>query len=288
MILLTGNELLKAINKISTPKSKNIFKMKIHLKKLSIKPVICISANLFFLAALCSGAAFANERESTYSIYSHGFKVGEVKTYCTPLARNNKKYYEFQADIHINANFIFSSFRLDKKEEALVNQEGTFYYKRTSTQNGKTQQVEGHLDKDGFVLSIEENGEKNLKVIGKNEYDYTTLDCPEITLGPEDKEKTFRILDFEHLAVVRRSYKWVKSEDITVDGKHIQCNVVEFKDPYNKCRRWVKQDELGLLIIRQDGKGREGSYSTHLTSLAINPRDTQVVNYSGNVIKTFQ
>lgn len=262
--------------------------MKIPLKKFTIKPFIGLIANLFILEALCSGAVFTNERESTYSIYSHGFKVGEVKTNCTPLARNNKKYYDFQSDIHINANFIFSSFRLDKKEEALVNQEGTFYYKRTSTQNGKTQQVEGHLDKDGFILTIEENGAKNLKVIGKNEYDYTTLDCPEITLGPDDKEKTFRILDLEHLSVVRRSYKWVKSEDITVDGKRIQCNVVEFKDPYKKCRRWVKLDELGLLIIRQDGKGKEGSYSTHLTSLTIKTRDTQVVNYSGDLIKTFQ
>jgi hypothetical protein len=262
--------------------------MKIYPRRLMIRSVIGLFVHLSFLPGLCSGAVFSSERESIYSVYSHGFKVGEVKTDCIPLARNNKKYYEFQSDMRINANFFFSSFKLDKKEEALVGQEGTFYYKRTSTQNGKTQQVEGHLDKDGFTITIEENGAKDSMVIGRGEYDFTTLDCPEITLGPEGREKTFRILDFEHLKVVRRSYRWVRNEDITIDGKRIQCKVVDFTDPYKKCRRWVKLDELGILIVRQDGKGKEGSYSTHLTSLTIKPRDSQIVNYSGNETKTFQ
>lgn len=240
--------------------------------------IVGMFVNLSVMASFCPGAVLPSERESIYSVYSHGFKVGEVKTDCLPLARNNKKYFEFQSITRIDANFFFRAFRLDKKEEALVGEEGTFYYKRTSTQNGKSQQVEGRLEKGGFTLTIEENGTKNTLVIGRGEYDFTTLDCPEIALGPEDKEKTFRVLDFEHLKVVRRNYRWVRNEDITLDNRHIRCKVVDIADQYKKCRRWVKLDELGVLVIRQDGKGKEGSYSTHITSLTVKPRENQVVN----------
>lgn len=252
--------------------------MKTSPKKLVINSIIALIVQISVLAGFCPGAVLSGERESIYSVYSHGFKVGEVKTDCLPLARNNKKFFNFQSVTRIDANFFFRTFRLEKKEEALVGEEGTFYYKRTSTQNGKSQQVEGHLDKGGFTLTIEENGAKNTLVIGRGEYDFTTLDCPEITLGPEDKEKTFRVLDFEHLKVVRRSYRWVRNEDITVDSRNIRCKVVDFTDQYKKCRRWVKLDELGVLVIRQDGKGKEGSYSTHITSLTVKPRESQIAN----------
>lgn len=252
--------------------------MNISPNKLMVNSIAGLIVFLSVLAGYCSGAVLSSERESIYSVYSHGFKVGEVKTDCLPLARNNKKYFEFQSVTRIDANFFFRSFKLDKKEEALVGEDGTFYYKRMSTENGKTQQVEGRLVKDGFNINIEENGSKNTLFFGKGEYDFTTLDCPEIILGPEEKEKTFRVLDFEHLKVVRRSYRWVRNEDITVDSKHIRCKVVDFTDQYKKCRRWVKLDELGVLIVRQDGKGKEGSYSTHITSLTIKPRDSLAAN----------
>ncbi len=263
--------------------------MNISPNTLVMNSIVVLVVYLSVLTGFCSAAVLSSERESIYSVYSHGFKVGEVKTDCLPLARNNKKYFEFQSVTRIDANFFFRTFKLNKKEEALVGEEGTFYYKRTSTENGKTQHVEGRLEKGGFNITIEENGVKNTLVIGKDDYDFTTLDCPEIILGPEDKEKSFRVLDFEHLKVVRRSYRWVRNEDITVDSRRINCKVVDFTDPYKKCRRWVKLDELGVLIIRQDGKGKEGSYSTHITSLTIKPRNNQIAHgYFGDVTKTIQ
>lgn len=243
--------------------------MKISLKRVMVKLIAGLNIMLLFGAAICSGSGFHNARESFYSVFSHGFKVGEVKTVCEPLTSENKRYFKFHSETRVKANFLFYSYRLDKTEEALVSGDGAFYYKRTSMQNGKVQQVEGQLQKSNFCFTIEQGGERHTQVFSRDEYDFTTLDCPEVALGPEEKEKTLRVLDFEHLKVVKRTYKWLKNEDISVDGRQIQCKVVDFTDPYKKCRRWVKLDELGVLIVRQDGKGKDGSYSTRIMSLSV-------------------
>lgn len=249
--------------------------MKISLKRVMVKSIAGLYIMLSFGAVICFGSDIHNARESFYSVFSHGFKVGEVKTVCEPLTSENKKYFKFHSVTRVNANFLFYSYKLDKTEEALVGSDGAFYYKRSSMQNGKAQQVEGQLQKNSFCFTIEEGGEKHIQVIGRDEYDFTTLDCPEVALGPEEKEKTLRVLDFEHLKVVKRTYKWLKNEDISVDGRQIQCKVVDFTDPYKKCRRWIKLDELGILIVRQDGKGKDGSYSTRITSLSVKPHPMQ-------------
>ena len=76
-----------------------------------------------------------------------------------------------------------------------------------------------------------------------------------------------RLLDLETLSVVTRRYTWVRSEDVTVDGKRIRCRVIDFEDPNKKCRRWISAGEPGVIITRQDGKGKSGSYSLRMTHL---------------------
>ena len=254
--------------------------MKFSFEKVLVTVIIVLCILLLAGVMLCSGDGIHPARESFYSVFSHGFKVGQVKTVCEPFSRGNKKCFKFHSETLVHANFLFYSYGLDKTEEALVADDGAFYYKRTSMQNGKAQQVEGQLQKSGFYFTIEDNGDKRTRFIDRDEYDFTTLDCPEFDMGPEEKEKTLRVLDFEQLKVFKRSYKWLKNEDIQVDGKLIKCKVIEFSDPYKKCRRWVKIDELGVLVVRQDGKGKEGSYSTRIVSLSVKPQLTAAKNNS--------
>jgi hypothetical protein len=246
--------------------------MKTSLKILIIAALALLGIEVAFSAGYIADAGFHKVRESFYSVYSHGFKVGEVKAVCEPLPVDNKKRFRFHSETTVQASFLFYSYNLAKTEEALVTDDGAYYYKRTSMQNGKGQQVEGQLQRNGFVFTIEENGEKHTQFIGRDEYDSTTMDCPEVTMGPEEKEKIIRVLDFEHLKVLKRSYKWLKNEDIQVEGKPVQCKVIEFADAYKRCRRWVKIDELGVLVVRQDGNGKDGSYSTRIVSLSVKPQ----------------
>ncbi|MCM2359955.1 MAG: hypothetical protein NDI77_17520 [Geobacteraceae bacterium] len=45
------------------------------------------------------------------------------------------------------------------------------------------------------------------------------MECPEIAMKCEGDEMTLRLLDLETLSVVTRKYRWVKSEEIAVDGQ---------------------------------------------------------------------
>jgi hypothetical protein len=93
------------------------------------------------------------------------------------------------------------------------------------------------------------------------------MECPEITMKKEGDEMTLRLLDLETLQVVTRSYRWVKSLDVPVDGRNVRFRVIDFRDRNKQCRRWIRPDAVGAIIARQDGSGRDGSYSLRLTHL---------------------
>jgi hypothetical protein len=242
------------------------------MKSIHRRAGALLVACCFVLAALwaahASSVSLSDARESVYEVFSHGLKVGEVKTVCSPLVREQKKTFRFESTTRINAHFLFFSYSLEKKEEAKVGVDGTLNYRRTSQENGKTMHVAGRLESGVFRFTVEENSSKRNLVIPRENYDVTTMDCPEVAMGPGEKERTLRILDLENLVVVKRKYRWVRDEDVDVNGRQIHCKVVEFEDPVRKGRRWVELDDLGIIVTRQDGKGKGISYSSKLTSLS--------------------
>jgi hypothetical protein len=224
---------------------------------------------LTFLSAGASVPADVDARESVYEVFSHGMKIGEVKTVCAPQAREQRKSFRFESSTRINANFLFFSYNLDKKEEAMVGEEGTVSYRRCALENGKAMQVSGRMENGAFRFTIEENGNRRILVVPRERYDVTSLDCPEVSMGPNEKDKTLRVLDLENLEIVTRRYRWVRDENIGVAGRQIHCKVIDYQDPNKKARRWLEEDELGVLVTRQEGKGKGVSYTSRLISLAV-------------------
>ncbi|KAF0219965.1 MAG: hypothetical protein FD174_1689 [Geobacteraceae bacterium] len=218
-----------------------------------------------------STADTSNAKESRYTIYSKGLRVGNLKTVYSLLPGNNKKVLKFESVTRIDADFIVYSYALDSKEEAFVGDEGTFRYNRTTRENDTSCEVDGRLENGRFHFDIRENGVRRSLTINKDQYDYTTMECPEISMKKEGDEMSLRLLDLEHLAVVTRKYRWVKSEDVKVDGKSIRCRVIDFEDPNKKGRRWIRKDDVGVTIARQDGKGKGGSYSLKIATLTTRP-----------------
>ncbi|MGA7828596.1 MAG: hypothetical protein WCA04_13090 [Geobacteraceae bacterium] len=225
-----------------------------------------VLVSLFCLSALASAPRTNEVRESRYEVFSHGMKVGQVKTMCGPVVSDSKKAFRFESSTSINVHFLFFSYHLEKKEEAMIGKEGTYDYRRTTQENDKDVLVAGKRDTGAFRFVINEGGAKRTLVIPRDTYDFTTLDCPEITMGPGDKEKVLRILDLENLAIVTRKYNWVKDEDVDVEGHKVHCKVIDFEDLNKKGRRWVEGDDLGVLVLRQDGSGKGVSYSSRLAS----------------------
>ncbi len=233
--------------------------------------VVILLVSAFCLSAVASPSKTHEVRESRYEVFSHGMKVGQVKTVCGPVELNSKKAYRFESSTNIDVHFLFFSYRLEKKEEAMIGREGTYTYRRTMQENNKAVLVSGKMETGAFRFTINEGGLRRTLVIPRDTYDFTTLDCPELSMGPDKKEKVLRILDLENLMIVSRKYHWVKDEDVDLDGRKIHCKVIDFEDLNKKGRRWVEGDDLGVLVLRQDGSGKGVTYSSRLASQVVRP-----------------
>ena len=231
---------------------------------------------LLFLAALLISlgifrsidvfSALPGEKaEAEYAVYSRGLRVGELRTFTSSMPDGGRKSLKFTGNTHININLLVYSYHLDSEEEALLEEKETVGYQRTTRENGHTCQVKGRLENGRFLLTIDQDGARRAMNVKRGEYDHTTMDCPELGLRHEGDEAVFRVLDLDTLGVVPRKYRWLRSEEMTVNGKRIICRVIDFQDPNKKCRRWITQGEVGALIARQDGKGKSGVYTLRMT-----------------------
>lgn len=229
--------------------------------------IIVIALAALLSAGQAGSVPSPDARESRYAVYSKGFKVGDFTTHTTLLSDHPKKTIRFDSSTRIHANLLVYSYSLESREESVIGEEGAVRYRATSRENGKSTTTEGHLDQGVFRFTTTVDGVSRSFSIPRDSYDFTTMECPEAVMRPGEREKTLRVLDFEHLAVVRRTYRFVRSEELTVEGRTISCKVIDMEDPNKKCRRWIREDPLGVLIARQDGRGKEGSYSVRLAAI---------------------
>src|SRR5262245_44491112 len=87
------------------------------------------------------GAAAAELLESSYTVHARGIKVGELRTVCSVVPDNGKKLLKFEAKTSIHANLLVYSFDMDSQEEALVGDEGTIRYRRSTREKDKVSDV---------------------------------------------------------------------------------------------------------------------------------------------------
>ena len=221
----------------------------------------------FSLAALLSTGVWggnSDSRESRFAVYSHGLRIGEATSVCSLAGNGENATYTFSTTTRVNANFLVSSYLLDNHEDAVVGRSGTLRYSRTARENGNAFTVEGALENNAFRLKVTEHNTARTLTIPRERYDYTAMECPEIRMKREGEKMTVRLLDFEALEVVTRNYTWVRSEDLQVGGKTYTFRVVDFEDKNKKCRRWIRVDDVGVMIARQEGSGKKGAYSAKL------------------------
>jgi hypothetical protein len=227
-----------------------------------------IASVLALWCVVTTASAMGNDsRESHYTIYSKGFRVGNLKTVSTVMPGEGKRVVRFESDTKVKADLLVYSYTLDEKEETLVGEDGAFRYKRSTKEKDGLTHIDGRLEQGRFMFTVTGKGARRTVTVDRSRYDYTTMECPETTMKRPGDRMSLRLLDFEKLEVVTRTYHYVRNEDVTVGGKTISCKVIDFEDANKKCRRWVKADDLGVIIARQDGSGSGGSYSLRMTQL---------------------
>lgn len=218
-------------------------------------------------ASTGSSSETGSGRSFRYRISSRGFTVGDLHTVFSPARYGGSPAVRFTSDLEVEARLIFFKKRSRSHEEALVTGCGTVRYRRKGEENGRNSTVEAELEGDRFRFRIEEDGAWRSVEVPRGSFDFTTMDCPETSLKQVGETREVRLLDMERATVVTRSFRLVKTEEVEVSGRKIHCKVVDFSDPNNRCRRWVTNDERGVIIVRQDGSGKNGTYSLRLVAL---------------------
>ena len=209
-------------------------------------------------------------RTLRYRITSRGLSVGELKTVTSPAPQAGNRAVRFESDLAIDANLLFFKVSTRSREAAVIAEQGTLSYRRQGQENGKNSTVEAALEGEAFRFKVNENGVPRTVVVPRSSYDFTTMDCPETTMQREGDTMEVRLLDLEQARVVKRKFHWLRSEEIEIGGKRLHCRVVDFSDPNSSCRRWVS-NERGVVIVRQDGKGKSGNYTLRLVSVQEGP-----------------
>jgi hypothetical protein len=210
-------------------------------------------------------------RTMRYRVTSRGLGVGEMKTVISPTRHAGARAVRFESSLDIAANLLFFKVNSSTREDAVIGESGALSYQRKSQDNGKSSEVEAVLDGGEFRFKLYENGLARSVTVPRSSYDFTTMDCPETTMKREGDRMEVRLLNLEQGRVVTRKFHWIKNEELAIGGKRLHCRVVDFEDAENSCRRWVSCGAGGVVIVRQDGKGKHGTYSLRMVSLAEAP-----------------
>jgi hypothetical protein len=215
---------------------------------------------LLILLSLLSPAARAAAADdaivTSYQLYSKGLRVGTVRTERSRIVTNGVEAIRCEVATRVHVNLLILRHDLDGREVYVSDGSGPIEYRNTKRENGRTTDVVGVRGDGVFRLVIAEEATVRTNAFRDDDYEAVSMDGPELELANEGDEKTLRVLDLGAAEVVDRTYRWTKS-----DGDY---RVVDFSDRNKSARRWVRADALGMLIARQDGRDRAGTYSMRM------------------------
>ena len=224
-----------------------------------------------YLLLLCfsqpAGSGVGATRIS-YDVLTRGFRIGKAVTSLKVSNEDGQKVVRFTNNTDVNVSFLWMGCSISSFEQATIKGGKLVSYGRREEKKGADVSITGKLKDEYFHFDISENGKKRSITIPVSSYDHTTMECPEATMQfKPGGTKTVRVLDPEFMEVVERSYRLVREDTFEVDGKEYKCRVVDFTDRHKSCRRWIGIDHNVVIVFRQDGKSREGSYSVQAAAL---------------------
>lgn len=196
-----------------------------------------------------------------YDLVSKGFTVGHVRTERSRVDRDGRPCVRCTVTTDVKVNLFFFSYALHAKETSLASDRGAIEYTREATEDGVHMETRGRLQGDTFHFEIVRNGATSTVDVATNTYDVTSMDNVELQLPHEGDARTWRVLELQDAAVAKRSYSRLPFGRVTTGTRPVECVVVEFRDPDRNARRWITTDDLGMVILRQDGTDKAGSYS---------------------------
>ena len=203
-----------------------------------------------------------------YNVTSRGFAIGEVTTTQRAFEEGGIASVNFETRTAVKASFLWMGYQLDTLEKGRLQKGELISYSRKGSENGDSIDVEGRFEQASFRFNVRERGTTRSIVVPRSSYDYTTMECPEARLDFAGQTQTFRILDVENMAVVKRDYRLVRSTTYVVGDKELPCRIVDFSDQNKAARRWIAWDGSAVVMYRQDSRGGKNSYSVKAASVS--------------------
>ncbi|MDD2310698.1 MAG: hypothetical protein PHH91_14065 [Desulfuromonadaceae bacterium] len=229
---------------------------------------------LLLVAALCLAPTFiysAGTNTKTvahYKVSSMAFTIGNVTTTQHISEDGGIASLYFETKTAVKATFLWMGYQQEIIEKGIIQEKNLVSYSRKGRENGTMIDIEGRLENSSFRFDVREQGGARSVIIPRSSYDYTTMECPEARQDFSGKaEVTLRVLDVEKMAVVKREYRLVRTEQYAVAGKEFPCRVVDYSDRNKKARRWIAWDGTTVVMYRQDGRGEKDSYSVQATAV---------------------
>lgn len=230
---------------------------------------------LQLLCALCATSAFAIEESVTrYEIVSKGMTIGHVETARAHVERDGVDYLHCRMKTKVDVDLLVVNYHMEGTEEILLGPDGVVQFAIVSAKNGRHLEAHGGLTNGIFHCLRIVDGVTNRVDVPRTNFVATTLDGLELKLVKGEPARTEMVFDCAEVKTLQRSYCWNEDEELAVGKEKKSCRVVQFEDPVKKGRRWVYEDDWGMVIARQDAKEPTGSYSLRMKETFTRPMST--------------
>ncbi len=209
--------------------------------------------------------AAAEVESLQYEIYFRSKECGTMEVRLADMDFEGRPVSRVEVELHVKLKyFLLSVYSSHSNEEALIDASGTFRYTRNGKEGATSTKIAGTRENAEFRFEIEEKGRIREKAFKRADYDFTSMDEPDLQV--QGREEKFRVLNLEKCRIEDHTVTWVRSEELLVGGEPVETRVIEFQTPEEFGTRWVTPD-LGLLV-KEEGKDRDGDYAVKLAQLA--------------------
>lgn len=234
----------------------------------SVRIGLAVCCGILLLCLTAALAAPGVKTTAHYRVSSRGFSIGDVTTTQSLSDEAGVPTIHFETRTAVKASFLWMGYQLETVEKGTLRKGELVSYTRKGQDNGTPVNIDGRLSHGNFVFVIHEKNADRTVSIPRSSYEYTTMECPEAHITFTDNTPvTLSILDVEKLAVVKREYRLVRTDQYSVDGREYPCRVVDYADPNKKARRWINWDGSAVVMYRQDSKGEKNSFTVKATSV---------------------
>ncbi len=228
-------------------------------------------AALALACAPAAGAATSAVAHVTrFDIVSHGMTVGQARLVRASALRDGKACLETRLVTESRVDLLFFKFALAQDETWISDADGLIAYRLDRTENGRRTTVVGERRGGGLHFEIAEEGKTRSWTAPRGSFGLLAGGQPAPPLAA-GAVTNVAVLDPAAGAISERVYRGTGQAALKIGGRELVCDTVAVEGPGLRLRRWVVTDDLGPLVLREEGHEKRGAYSRRAVSLEPEP-----------------